>query len=234
VTFLLFVLFLVKPKLKPKSAHFQYFLSNHPNIIAAFRLVTGVDGDLELVEAAKQQNPDGEFESQDLRSLHLPKNAFDGLWCSFTAAYFTDFRTVFSSWIPFLKEKAWVCVTDVDDLLGHEPLSENSKKAVQDFYGEAFQSGRYDFKAGGKIQEVLETEGFRVISVDLEDHELSFSGPAPSDVQEAWLKRFDRMGGLKRYFGEEFNSFQKEFVESLSSRAHRSRCRVICCLGTRA
>lgn len=82
--------------------------------------VTGIDSNEELLEEARKlQLRDSIFLSQDLNSLELPLNSFDGLWCSFTAAYFVDFKRTLQGWMPSLKEGAWICITEVDDLLGH-------------------------------------------------------------------------------------------------------------------
>jgi len=196
-------------------------------------LVTGVDSNPDFIEAARERCPHGSFERQDLKSLSLTPESYDGLWCSFTAAYFTDFGKTFSSWLPFLKRNAWVCITDIDDLLGHDPMSERTRKLLQDFYEEALQVGRYDFKAGRKIQRVLEECGFRVSSTDLEDQELSFQGAASEEIRQAWGDRLKRMGGLKAYLKENFAPFRDEFIQCISSPNHRSRCRVISCVGAR-
>ena len=95
------------------------------------------------------------FEKQDLSALNLGVRMYDGLWCSFTAAYFTDFETVFSRWAALLKNNAWVCIVDIDDLLGHEPLFHKTRSTIHEFYEEAFREKRYDFRAGRKIQGVL-------------------------------------------------------------------------------
>lgn len=196
-------------------------------------LVTGIDANPELLEAAKRHCPDCTFEKQDLSLLSLPQQSFDGLWCSFTAAYFTDFQKIFLNWIALLKKDAWVCVIDIDDLLAHQPISLKTHSRIQEFYKDAFDDTRYDFRAGSKIQSVLEANGFTVTAIDLADQELSFNGPATSEVKKAWLNRFDRMGGLKNFLGEEFEPFKDEFLECISSEKHHSKCRVVCCIGIR-
>lgn len=65
------------------------------------------------------------------------------------------------------------------------------------------------------------------------DGELSFNGPALSDVLEAWRGRLARMVRLKHFFGDDFVLFQAEFLHCLCSKEHRSRCRVLGCVGTR-
>jgi ubiquinone/menaquinone biosynthesis C-methylase UbiE len=195
--------------------------------------VTGVDGNPELLLAAKKHYPQCTFEKQDLHALNFGLGMYDGLWCSFTAAYFTDFETVFPGWAALLKKKAWVCIVDIDDLLGHEPLSPKTHSTIHEFYEEAFRENRYDFRAGRKIQGVLKNNGFSVISIVLKDKELSFNGPADPDVKQAWEDRFSRMGGLRTFLKDDFIPFKEEFVQCISSKNHQSLCKVICCIGTR-
>ncbi|HWF02879.1 MAG TPA: methyltransferase domain-containing protein [Candidatus Angelobacter sp.] len=195
--------------------------------------VTGVDGNPELLLSAKKDYSQCTFEKQDLRALNLVLGVYDGLWCSFTAAYFTDFADVFSRWAALLKNKAWVCIVDMDDLLGHRPLSAKTHSTIHEFYEEAFREKRYDFRAGRKIQSILENNGFSVTSLVLEDKELSFNGPADLDVEQAWIDRFSRMGGLKAFLKDDFIPFKEEFAQCISSKNHQSLCKVICCIGTR-
>ncbi len=195
--------------------------------------VTGVDANPELLSAAKERCPQCSFLNRDLRTLDLEPGTFDGLWCSFTAAYFTDFETVFARWATLLNSKGWVCLIDIDDLLGHEPLSEASHRSVQAFYEEALRERRYDFAIGRKLRAVLQNNGFRVRSFTLADKELSFNGPADPVVAHAWMDRFSRMGGLKAFLKQGFSQFEKEFLECITSSDHQSRCRVVCCIGIR-
>jgi ubiquinone/menaquinone biosynthesis C-methylase UbiE len=196
-------------------------------------LVTGVDGNEELLDAARKRCPQAQFQKQDLSSLNLAPETFDGLWCSFTAAYFIDFKKTFSDWCKFLKKDAWVCIVEVDDLLGHEPLSKESRKIILEFYEDALGRRVYDFNSGRKIQTILGDEGFRTERFDLQDRELSFSGPADQEVMTAWRARFQRMGGLKNFLKEDFGTFVEEFIQSISSKDHRSLCRVVCVVGRR-
>ena len=195
--------------------------------------VTGVDGNPELLSAAKERYPQCAFEEQDLRALNPGLGLFDGLWCSFAAAYFTDFEAVFSRWAAHLKSNGWVCIVEIDDLLGHEPLSGDRSRVIDEFYDDALRERRYDFKAGRKIPGVLENAGFRVTTLVLEDRELSFNGFADPDVEQAWEARLGRMGGLKAFLKEDFISFKNEFMRCISSSDHKSLCKVICCIGTK-
>ena len=195
--------------------------------------ITGVDKNDELLSAAKERCPHCRFEKHDLKRLELTSAAYDGIWCSFAAAYFVDFENVFAHWSSFLKAKAWVCVIDIDDLLGHMPLSERTEARIAAFYEEALRNRRYDFRIGRRLEAVLRSNNFEVTSVMLKDQELSFDGPATQDVIRAWEDRFVRMGGLKRLLGSEFPAFRDEFIQCISARDHRSRCKVVCCIGSR-
>jgi trans-aconitate methyltransferase len=95
--------------------------------------VTGIDRDPELLAAARTSAPHVHFEQQDLSDLRLPAAGFDGIWCSFTAAYFVDFAATFARWCTFLKPTAWVCLIDIDDLLGHEPRSDATGDTIERF-----------------------------------------------------------------------------------------------------
>jgi SAM-dependent methyltransferase len=202
--------------------------------LASHRLnVTGVDANPELLAAARERYPACRFEWQDLRELEITMGSFDGLWCSFTAAYLVDFEATFARWSTLLKPEAWVCVIEADDLLGHEPLSAATRRRIEAFYQEASTRGRYNFRAGGSLHRALSRSGFQVGVTELADRELAFDGPAPPEILEAWRARLRRMGGLKRFLGESFDKFEAEFLTCLSAGDHRSSCRVMCCVGAR-
>lgn len=194
--------------------------------------VTGIDHDPELLAAAQERAPGTHFEQQDLSDLTLPAS-FDGIWCSFTAAYFVDFDATFARWCTFLKPSAWACLIDIDDLLGHEPRSDAARDIIERFYGDAFEKRRYDFRVGRRLASALENQGFHVTTTELTDRELAFDGPASPEVLKAWRARFARMGGLKSFLGNGFADFTDSFVRALESPQHRALCRVVCCVGRR-
>jgi ubiquinone/menaquinone biosynthesis C-methylase UbiE len=204
------------------------------DLTARGALVTGIDADTELLAAARRQCPTGRFENRDLKNLQLPEHSFDGLWSSFAAAYFADFENVLSSWRKFLIDDAWICVVEVDDLLGHEPLSEEMQKLIDAFYADAFTAKRYDFKAGRKLRPILQRTGFAVEQIELADQEFSFKGAAQPEVLQAWRDRFNRMGGLKRFLGGKYPSFVREFIACIASENHHAHCKVIACIGARS
>lgn len=194
--------------------------------------VTGIDRDPELLAAARTSVPNMHFEQQDLSQLMLPTR-FDGIWCSFTAAYFVDFTTTFARWCRFLKPSAWVCLIEIDDLLGHEPRSAAARDSIERFYRDAFQKKRYDFRAGQRLAATLETQGFRVTTTELADRELALDGPVSPEVLTAWRARLSRMGGLENFLGSDFADFTDSFISALESPQHRALCKVVCCVGRR-
>lgn len=197
--------------------------------------VVSIDASQELLDVAQKNCPQNcTFIRQDLRSIQLEPEKYDGLWCSFVAAYFTDLSKVFVNWAKLLKSKSWVCVTDIDDLLGHEPLDSHYKSKINDFYNDALLKGSYDFCVGRKLENILEKSGFSVTSFYLEDKELSFNGPASSEILQAWSNRFKRMEGLKLFLGPVFQNYKTEFLKTIAHSNHRSNCKVICCIGRRS
>jgi SAM-dependent methyltransferase len=196
-------------------------------------IVTGVDANAELLAAARERYPQCRFEQQDLRRLNISPSGFDGLWCSFTAAYFVDFARMWSRWAALLKPTAWVCVIDMDDLLGHEPLRAATRTKIEAFYEDAFAHGRYDFRSGRKLSSAVRARGFEVRECALRDNELAFLGPALPEVLQAWQARLARMGGFQQFLGSEYADIQTEFLHYLSSKNHSSQCRVLACVGTR-
>ncbi|HEV2444242.1 MAG TPA: methyltransferase domain-containing protein [Steroidobacteraceae bacterium] len=195
-------------------------------------MVTGIDCDLELLAAARANVPDARFEAQDLNRLTLPAH-FDGIWSSFAAAYFADFTTTFALWCKFLKPAAWVCLIDIDDLLGHEPRADATRHAIERFYEDALEKRRHDFRIGRRLASILENQGFRVAATELSDRELAFDGAAFPEVLDAWRARFGRMRGLKAFLGDGFADFTGNFIQALESPRHRALCKVVCCVGQR-
>jgi hypothetical protein len=160
---------------------------------------------------------------------------FDGLWASFVTAYFPNLVPVLTRWSDrLLRPGGWLAMVEVDDLLGHEPLSATLRADVARFYDEARSAGRYDFEGGRKLASTARDVGLQVMHEGvLVDDELSFGGAAPADVLGAWSARLARMGGLTAFMGDRFNDFEQAFMDALRSESHRSRARVIFVLAKR-
>lgn len=168
--------------------------------------VVGVDGNASLLGIARSKCLEGlTLIESELNTLEmLDKQSFDGIWCSFTIAYFTPASKaseILQYWKTFLKPTGWICLVEMSDLLNHDPISQEHHEVIDNFYEDAYEGGRYDFKAGGKLRSLLQESGFNVIEdFILKDDELSGTGPVSSDVVVAWQQRFRRMGKLRDMF----------------------------------
>lgn len=204
-------------------------------LVARGARVIGCDMNEELLrEARSRQLANAEFRMVDLRSLPDLGVMADGLWCSFTAAYFTDLPTALLAWARNLKPGGWIALTEIDDLFGHEPLSGRTKTLLSAYAEEAFAAGRYDFHMGRKLRDHLERSAFTVSKAFiLEDQELSFRGPASPEVLDAWRGRFNRMKSLRDFCGPRIDQVQEEFLSCLIRLDHTSTAKVDCCIANK-
>ena len=203
-------------------------------MVARGARVIGIDINEELLrEAQSRQLPNTEFRMGDLRTTSDLGVVVDGLWCSFTAAYFPDLPAALASWARHLQPGGWVALTEVDNLFGHRPLSARTKALLEGYARDALLAGRYDFHMGGKLRAHLEQCGFTVsMTLTLLDEELSFGGPARPEVVDAWRTRFDRMKLLRSFCGTDFEQVQEEFLGCLMRADHSSVAKVYCCIAT--
>jgi hypothetical protein len=188
----------------------------------------GVDSDEALLARARGCHPGVRFEHLDVRALGPASfGIVDGIWSSFTAAYLAELGSVVSRWRECLAPGGWLALVEVDDLLGHEPLSPTLRAKIDEFYALAAADGRYDFRCGRGLAGAVGGAGLTVeYDGSLPDAELSFAGSAREEVIEAWQQRFARMHGLRDFFGAGFAEFERGFFASLRSPAHRSLCEV--------
>lgn len=203
-------------------------------LVARGARVLGLDMNEELLrEARSRRLANAEFRRADLREPLDPEVEVDGLWGSFTAAYFPDLPTALASWRSHLRPGGWAALTEIDDLFGHEPLGARTKSLFEAYARDALAAGRYDFHMGRKLRGHLERSGFAVSTVlTLEDQELSFAGPARPQVVDAWRKRLDRMKLLQDFCGPELEPLREEFLGCLTHPGHRSTAKVYCCIAT--
>lgn len=200
--------------------------------IARGARVIGVDINDELIEEARSRKlPNADFRKADLRILSDLGAMVDGLWCSFSAAYFPDLPTALTTWSENVRPGGWIALTEIDDLFGHRPLSTRANRLLDAYAQDALASKRHDFHMGRKLKDHLERSGFQVSSVlTVADQELSFDGPAQPEVIDAWQKRFNRMTLLRRFCGDDFENVREEFLHCLSRTEHRSQAKVYCCI----
>jgi len=191
--------------------------------------VFGVDGNQDAIDHAKSRGiPRARFVCCDITDIKDTGLKYDGVWTSFTAAYFPRFNVFTRSIDSVLKPGGWIAVTEVDDLFGHEPLHPRWSALVEKYYARSIQEGIYRFQSHAHVCEVLSERGWRIdVDRNLEDDELCFVGVASADVLEAWKARLSFM--MPRFlerFGDEAVQFDSAFLECLASKEHRSRSRV--------
>ena len=86
-----------------------------------------------------------------------------------------------------------------------------------------------------RLQHTALTCHYRVVKIlTLEDQELAFSGPARSEVLDAWRARLERMRLLRDFCGSRIDQVQAEFLGCLLHAEHTSVAQVICCIATKA
>jgi len=195
--------------------------------------VTGFDINTELLQEARaKQLPEMEIRVHDLREP-LGCSDADGIWCSFTAAYFCNLWQVLRTWAQSLKAGGWIALTEVDDLFGHEPLADRTREILEGFERACLADGLYDFQMGGKLQYHLDRAGFSLVQeLTVEDRELSFNEPASPGVLDAWRARFERMPALQRFSGSDFEHVRDDFLACLAAENHVSLAKVRCCIAT--
>ncbi len=198
--------------------------------------VIGFDMNEELLrEARARRLANAEFRRGDLQALPDLGDAVDGVWCSFTAAYLPDLQPVLASWAVQLRPGGWIALTEVDDLFGHEPLGARTKALLAAYARDALAAGRYDFHMGRKLESHLAAAGFTVSQVlQLPDQELTFDGPAPPEVLDAWRNRLDRMQLLRDFCGPDFEPLRDELLGCLTRLDHRSLAKVYCCIASKS
>lgn len=196
--------------------------------------VIGIDSNIKLLEYARARSiPSAQFVEGDLRTL--PKNKIpkcDGIWSSFAPAYFVDLQETLRHWGNFLKSGGWIALTEISGLFDHEPLQDKVKIRICEFYKEGVKRSFYSFNSGTKLKKSLLDTGFNLIREEhLADHEFCTNGPLSEDAIFSWKNRLQRMKGLKEFFGINYLSFVEEFLACLSSPEHKSKCKVVFCLG---
>ena len=192
--------------------------------------VIGVDTNEEFLQFARNRSIKyADFRAADLRSFSESNLQVDGIWSSFTAAYFPSFDEILMAWTRFLRSGGWLVLTEIDDLFGHEPLLERTRLLLDNYARDSLLNSRYDFHMGRKMVSAVRRAGLMVSrELTLPDKELSFIGAARADVMAAWRKRFDRMNLLRSFCGTEIDSVREDFLNCLARAEHRCSAKVIC------
>lgn len=194
--------------------------------------VLGFDANAALLASAEGRAIErAQFRQADLAKPLAVAGPVDGIWCSFTAAYFPDLVPRLEAWKAHLRPGGWIALTEVDDLFGHEPISADTKALFDSYARESLSLGRYDFHMGRKLESHLESAGFALQeSVTLPDRELGFDGPAAPEVLTAWTARLSRLSALQRFCGPHFADLRDDFLAALTSVEHRTTSTVHFCI----
>ncbi len=201
-------------------------------LVARGARVIGVDSsDAMLASAKARAIPKTEFRKLDLGEPFGIESHVDGIWCSFTAAYFPELVPRLTAWKDHLTPGGWIALTEIDNLFGHEPVHESTRRLLDSYEREAFATHRHDFHMGSKLPHHLRSAGFTVRwSKLIPDKEFSFDGPAAPEVLRAWSARLDRLVTLQRFCGSSFPRVRADYLAALASSDHRSNATVHCCL----
>jgi len=197
--------------------------------------VVGIDGNAELISYAKKRNIQGaEFLVDDLNTYCDSDEIFDGIWASFTAAYFPNLPQAIRCWQTNLRPGGWIALTEIDDFFAHQPVSSKTKAFLSRYVEDALEASRYDFRMGRKLAKHLTQEKFTVVkSTTCLDAEFSFAGVARPDVVDAWRIRFDRMFLLQEFCGNEFSNIRDDFLDCLQHEHHTTESTVCFCLANK-
>lgn len=195
--------------------------------------VIGFDANEEMLAEARRANPTmAEFRAANLLQPLALDRLFDGIWCSFAAAFFVDLSVTMGDWLRLLRPGGWIALTEIDDLFGHEPVSARTRELLDAYAADGLAARRYDFHMGSKLRGAMEGAGLSVCNeLRLRDRELSFDGPAEPAVLDAWRTRLNRMKLLQDFCGSEFEVVRDDFLSCLSRPDHLARARIVFCFG---
>jgi ubiquinone/menaquinone biosynthesis C-methylase UbiE len=196
--------------------------------------VIGVDASEELLAVARSRKiANAEFRLGDLKALPDFDDLVDGIWCSFATAYLPELCPILARWRRQIKSGGWIALTEIDGFFGHEPVELQTSEFFAEYATDALAQNRYDFHMGRKLRSHLEQAGFTILSeLQVPDKELSFDGPADSEVVQAWLERLNRMKRLRDLCGSAFEHVRDNFLGALTRSDHRSSAKVWCCIAT--
>lgn len=172
--------------------------------------VLGVDANQEIIDhAVARKIPRARFVCDSIANFANHELEFDGVWTSFTAAYFPQFDSFLRSIDTAMKPGGWLGITEIDDLFGHEPLASRWHTVVNKYYAQSLEQGVYRFRSHDHVSKVLSERGWRIeLDRTLEDDEFCFVGPASPDVLDAWITRLEFM--MPRFadrFGDKAKGF---------------------------
>lgn len=188
-----------------------------------------VDVNQDVIDYARSRGiPRARFLCSNIMDLKDHELESDGVWTSFTAAYFPRFDVFLRSIDTALKSGGWLAITEVDDLFAHNPLDSRWSPVIEEYYARSLEEGVYRFRSHDHVYGVLSERGWHIeVDRELEDDEFCFAGPASPEILEAWTTRLGFM--MPRFlerFGDNAMGFDSAFLRCLASEEHHSRSRV--------
>lgn len=199
------------------------------DLAALGALVTGVDATQEFVDHARDRRIGGaRFLCEDVRDMTGRGLEFDGIWSSFTVAYFPRSGEFLRVVDELLSPGGWLAITEIDDLFGHDPLDDRRRSMVENYYERSLEEGLHNFRSRQRVYEELTSAGWRIeVQRPLVDDEFCFDGAAEFEVLMGWRTRLAAMmPRFEQRFGEEARGFDSAFLQCLESPTHRSRSTV--------
>ncbi|MBT8349984.1 MAG: class I SAM-dependent methyltransferase [Deltaproteobacteria bacterium] len=110
--------------------------------------VFGVDGNWEAIDHAKSRRiPHTQFVCSNIINIKDMWFKSDGVWASFTAAYFPQFDVLTHSIDNVLKRGGGIAITEVDDLFHHEPLHSRWFELIEKYYARSTEEGIHRFRS---------------------------------------------------------------------------------------
>ncbi|MEO0469387.1 MAG: class I SAM-dependent methyltransferase, partial [Bacteroidota bacterium] len=192
--------------------------------------VIAIDGSTDVLDFARQRHTADNIiwergNLQNLSEALSPQPQVNGIWASFSPAYFPDFLPVLQHWCSFLCPGGWIALTEIDHLFGHRPMAQHFQSAFQAFYQQSQAGNLYDFEMGHQLADFLRKAGLEIEwERKVVDPELSADGPVSLPVYTAWRKRLERMQSLRDFFGNNYDEMKQAFLAALQDETHRQTC----------
>lgn len=191
--------------------------------------VLGIDAQQDVIAYASARDiPRARFICDQITNVpnHTPQA--DGVWASFTAAYFPHFDALLRPIAQVLRPGGWLAIIELDGLFDHDPLDVGWHTLIEEYYAQSLAEGVYRFRSHHHVQTVLAEQGWQLArDVTLDDDEFCFTGPAIPAVAAAWQHRLSNM--MSRFvarFGDRAAGLDTALLSALQSPEHRSRSQV--------
>ena len=99
--------------------------------------IVSIDFNNDVIEFAKQVNglSNVQYICKDLKKINeLELPLADGIWSSFTVAFFPNFTPILRSWLNLLKPGGWIAFVEMNDLFAHRPIDLSIENTFKSYY----------------------------------------------------------------------------------------------------